>query len=89
MTAGATPARVVAEVIAEAVKPLMFGIAAGAALAYVVLRAFQSLLFDVAPADLFTFAAVCALLVSVALAAALIPGRRAASIDPIYALRDE
>jgi ABC-type lipoprotein release transport system permease subunit len=49
----------------------------------------QSLLFGVIPADPSMFAAVGALLVTVALAACVIPARRAASIDPVRALRAE
>ena len=58
-------------------------------MALLVAPAFRYVLFDVAPADLLTFACVCALLVAVAAMAAVIPGRRAAKIDPVEALRSE
>jgi ABC-type lipoprotein release transport system permease subunit len=47
-----------------------------------------SVLFDIPPADPLTFLAVSALLAAVALAAALIPARRAAAVDPMRALRE-
>jgi ABC-type lipoprotein release transport system permease subunit len=46
-----------------------------------------SLLFEVSPTDPIVLASVCGLLVVVALAACILPARRAASIDPIQALR--
>ena len=48
-----------------------------------------SLLFGVSPLDWKTFAGVAFLLSLVAMAAAYVPTRRAATIDPAIALRDE
>jgi putative ABC transport system permease protein len=86
---GARPGQIVTQVVGEALRPLGIAIAAGAGLALLVLRAFRYVLYEVAPADVLTFACVCALLVSVAATAAVIPGRRAAKIDPVEALRSE
>jgi len=47
------------------------------------------LLFDVHPTDPLIFAMVCALLAMVALLASYLPARRAASVDPMAALRCE
>lgn len=47
------------------------------------------LLFDVHPTDPLIFAMVCALLAMVALLASYLPARRAASVDPMAALRYE
>jgi ABC-type lipoprotein release transport system permease subunit len=49
----------------------------------------QGLLFGVAANDLQTYAAVSILLTLVAFAACCIPARRAMSVDPIIALRNE
>jgi ABC-type antimicrobial peptide transport system permease subunit len=55
----------------------------------VLTRWLATLLFEVAPADPATSVAVAVLLASVALAATAIPARRAASLDPMAALRTE
>ena len=49
----------------------------------------RSLLFDVAPRDPRMFAVAGLTVVGVALAAAWLPARRAARIEPTIALRDE
>jgi ABC-type lipoprotein release transport system permease subunit len=49
----------------------------------------QSFLFDVTPADPMTLAVMGALFATVALLACWVPTRRAASVDPLEALRCE
>jgi ABC-type lipoprotein release transport system permease subunit len=49
----------------------------------------SSLLYGVSPTDTLTLIFVPALLLFVALVACLAPARRAASLDPIHALRYE
>jgi putative ABC transport system permease protein len=88
---GANPGRIVAGVILTAVRPVLIGLGAGAVLAAMALntKALQSLLFGVRVTDGVTLGSVVATLALVALVAALAPARRAASIDPIQALREE
>ena len=88
---GANPGRIVAGVILTAVRPVIIGLGAGAVLAAMALnsKALQSLLFGVRVTDGVTLGSVVATLALVALVAALAPARRAASIDPIQALREE
>jgi predicted permease len=65
------------------------GLAFGAAAAFGVTRYLKSILFDVKPADPVTFIAVGALLLCVGLLACYLPARRAATVDPLHALRVE
>ncbi|HEY0564044.1 MAG TPA: hypothetical protein VGC88_00595, partial [Terriglobales bacterium] len=52
-------------------------------------QALRSLLFGVSHYDPFTLIAVVAVIAFVALAASMLPARRAANIDPMKALRYE
>jgi ABC-type antimicrobial peptide transport system permease subunit len=65
------------------------GLAIGVAGALSLKGLVKSLLFGVAPADPVTFAVVGIVLGGAALLASYVPARRAASIDPIDALRME
>jgi putative ABC transport system permease protein len=65
------------------------GLGAGAVLAWFAVKLAHSYLFGVEAHDAVTFAAVIALLTFAALLAAWLPARRAASVDPILALRSE
>jgi putative ABC transport system permease protein len=65
------------------------GISIGLAAAFGLSRFLASVLFDVQPGDPFTYAAVGAILIAVALLATLLPAHRATSVDPLVALRAE
>jgi putative ABC transport system permease protein len=65
------------------------GIAIGVAAAYGLTRVLSGLLFGVKSTDPLTYVMVAMILGAVALAAALIPARRATQVDPILALRQE
>ena len=76
------------------VEPVVFelaviGLILGVAGARAMGRVVSTLLFGVTAADPLTYAAVSLFLLIVALAAAAIPARRAALIDPTVALRYE
>lgn len=86
---GADVGPVVRMVVGQAFRLAATGAVAGGALAVVVGQALRSQLFGVQPADPLTLAAVGTLLAAVALAAAALPARRAARINPIVALRAE
>jgi putative ABC transport system permease protein len=86
---GATPASVRKLVIGESAKLVFFGLATGIPAALVLTHFLSTLLFDVRPADPFTFIGVAVLLALVAFAASYIPARRAMRVDPMVALRYE
>ncbi len=86
---GANGVDVIAMVIREALSLSAIGIGMGAAGAVAATRALRGLLFGVQPGDPATLFATSVLLAAVALAAAYLPARRAASTDPVEALRAE
>jgi ABC-type lipoprotein release transport system permease subunit len=86
---GAGVIEVVMLVSSRALMILSIGISIGLAVSLVLTRFLQSQLFNVAPTDPATFAGVAVLLIAVSLAAALVPIRRAAGMDPTVALRCE
>lgn len=86
---GARPAQVVQAMIRDAVWPVVLGLIAGLACSYYATRIIRSLLFETAPHDPPTLAAVVVLLAIAACLAAWLPARRAAAVDPVAALRAE
>jgi hypothetical protein len=86
---GATARQIVGLVLGGAARLMAGGIAAGLILTLGVARVLRSVLFGVDPLDLLTLTAAVALLIVFALAAAALPARRAAAIDPIETLRAE
>jgi predicted permease len=65
------------------------GIAIGLAGAFFLSKVMSSLLVDISSRDPITFAAITIILTSVAIAACLLPARRATRVDPLVALRAE
>jgi predicted lysophospholipase L1 biosynthesis ABC-type transport system permease subunit len=86
---GAHSSQIVMEVLSGAAKPLAAGLAIGIVLAVITAAAMRSILFGISFADPMTLAGVGILLAAVCLLAALLPAFRAASTDPIEALRSE
>lgn len=89
MALGARRTQVLAMVLKQGLLLTLIGSAIGLVLALVLSRIAASLLYGVSPADPLTFIAVPLFLLSAALAACLVPARRAASLEPIRALRYE
>ena len=86
---GAASGDIVRMVVGEGVRIAALGVAAGSVLSALGTRALGSLLFGISPLDLPTLAAAAALLGAIGMAAAYIPARAAARVDPMQALRAE
>ena len=86
---GATPRRVIAGVMRQALGTVVGGVVLGLAGAFYSSRFLESLLFGIRPHDLTTLSGVTVLFLAVAVAAAYLPARRATRVDPITALRAE
>ena len=86
---GATPGSLLGMVMKQALVLVAIGLAFGVGAAVVSSSALRTLLFDVTPTDPATYAIVAAAFVVVALVACATPARRAASVDPMIALRGE
>ena len=84
---GASRGSVLRLVVRQAAVPVAAGVALGALGAVFASRAIATQLVNVRPNDPLTFLAVAGMLAIVALLAALIPARRAASLDPTRALQ--
>jgi len=89
MALGALPRQVLGVVIGRGMLLAGIGAAVGIAGALALTRLLAQQLYGVKPTDALTFAAVTALLLVVALAACLVPARRATRVDPVVALRTE
>ncbi len=89
MALGAQRGDVVRLAVSQALRATVIGAAAGLLAALVLSRAVRALLFQVQPADPVTLVASIGLLLVVAAAAAFVPARRAARVDPMEALRCE
>jgi predicted permease len=86
---GASRRGIVRMVLGDGLRLVGAGMVAGLALALVATRALRPFLLGVDPLDPVTFAAIGVLLLTVAMVATFIPARRASSVDPMRAMRDE
>ena len=89
MALGAQHGDVVRMVVKQGAGLAVLGIAAGTAGALAATRTLASLLYGVKPADTTAFGAAAAVLLATVLAAALVPARKAARVDPVETLRQE
>jgi predicted permease len=89
MALGARTSDVFRPVLGQALRLAMVGVGIGLALSFALTRLVASQLLGVSATDPLTFVAVSCLLCAVALAASIIPARRAIKVDPLIALRAE
>jgi predicted permease len=76
-------------ILADGLTPVVAGAVAGVAVAFASARVVGSLLFQVSPYDSAIAGSAVCVLVALGTAACLLPARRAASVDPMEALRRE
>lgn len=89
MVLGASSADVLGNVLADAARLVVAGLAIGLLIALPLARLLRGLLFGIAPLDLMSYVAAAAVMALVGVLAALLPARRAAGIEPFMALRQE
>ena len=89
MALGATRTSVAQLVLRQGIVLIGAGLVAGLVLAFAAGRLIAGFLYQVKPLDAWTYIAVALALPAVGLTAALLPARRAASIQPMQALREE
>jgi ABC-type antimicrobial peptide transport system permease subunit len=84
---GASAPEVTRSVLRDSGRIGLIGIALGAGAAALCSRVLESMLFEVSGVTPSIYGGVAALLFAVVLVAALVPARRAASVDPVEALK--
>jgi predicted permease len=89
MALGAERGRIVRMILRETLLLIACGLLIGLPMAVLASRLIASQLFGLKPGDPITFSAACLGMAAVALAASYWPARRAASVDPMRALRTE
>ncbi len=89
MALGAGQGDVFRQVLGQGLRLALLGLTVGLVASFAFTRFLRGMLFGVGAVDWITFAVVPAVLLVVALAACFVPARRAASIEPMQALRTE
>lgn len=86
LSLGATAADVRRLVLADGMRPVLAGLALGLAGASAIGRSLRGFIFGISSADWVSYAAALAILLAAALAATLVPARRAVRVHPAEAL---
>jgi predicted permease len=89
MALGAESSDLISLALREGMKPVLIGAVAGLIFALALTRFMQTLLYGVSAADPLTFAGIIAVLMTVCIAANLIPALKLTRVDPVEALRQE
>jgi putative ABC transport system permease protein len=85
---GAARRDVVRLVVRQGMRPVVAGILAGLGVAMLATTSLTKMLFEISPVDPFALAGAVGVLMITALAAAAVPARRAARLDPMVAIRE-
>jgi putative ABC transport system permease protein len=89
MALGANARDLMRLVVGQGLRVVLVGVASGVIASFAATRLLAGMLFGVSPLDPATFAVVAVVLVGAAVAASLVPARRATKVDPMVALRHE
>ena len=89
MALGGNTSQVLAQVLREGMTTALAGTALGAIGAGLIGRMLEGAIYGVEPTNPITFAAVAVTLLLAAFVACVVPARRAASVDPMVALRQD
>jgi ABC-type antimicrobial peptide transport system permease subunit len=86
---GAAPRRVLGLFVGQGLRMAIIGVAAGLAAAWLASRWAKDLMAELGHVDPLVVAAVSFFVLAVAVAAAFLPARRAAAVDPMVVLRND
>jgi ABC-type antimicrobial peptide transport system permease subunit len=89
MALGSSRAGVFRLVLQGSASVILVGLVIGGAGSFAGVHLLRSMLFDVAPFDPISFSLAAVVLIMTVLLAGITPARRAASIEPMQALRTE
>ena len=89
MALGAQRPTLTAMFVRQGLQLTAIGVACGLVVAFISMRLMSSILFNVSPVDPITYAVITVGVVATAYLACYLPSRRAATVDPVHALRAE
>jgi ABC-type antimicrobial peptide transport system permease subunit len=89
MALGASSKSICALIFSESIAVVLSGIIIGVPLAWAAAQLLTNFLYGIIPADPQVIITATAVLLGASIAAALLPARRAARVDPMAALRNE
>jgi ABC-type antimicrobial peptide transport system permease subunit len=89
MALGAGAPAIIREVLSRGARDAIIGVAVGLVLAAALAQLLKGLLLGVSPFDPLTHMVVAAFLLTICLVPSLVPARRATTVDPLVALREE